>query len=408
MRLRLAVGACAALAASVSPGAPPRAAAPKPGPGATRPATRPGGRGATRPAAQSQPADLEARLARRIAGLVETFRSRRYKDREAARAALLALHRAYLDAMTRYADDDDPEVRARILDVLGEAIATARLERVLVKLPAPQRRKLLLLGKAHPQVVSDVFSLNWARRLEAVKKIQEMKDPAGLAEPLLILCVNHPWRVLAAAAVNAISEGNYRSDATVDALLKVLVRAPRNDWSRGWYDTRNPAPHLAALAALRNIKSKRAAPTLLALMGSSPNFDVRRGTALAEVIGTTGEKRAIPVLLTQLKNTNVRSTWSFNNVKLTIAASDPALLALLALTGQSPASYAFLSHEQRFSSSQTQIIYGFADKKARDKAIGKFKDWWTKHKGRSPYKDLVPLAVPDLSGPDADQPQPRT
>jgi len=135
------------------------------------------------------------------------------------------------------------------------------------------------------------------------------------------------------------------------------------------------------------------------MMNSVQHFDVRRATALGGAVGAIGETRAIPLLLGKLTNTRVSSTWSFNNVKLTIAASDPALLALLMLTHQSPAAYGLISHEQRSSSSQSHVIYGFGDKKARDKAIAKFVDWWAKHKGKAPYKNLQPLHLPDLSVP---------
>lgn len=384
-------GAFAAAPAETRPGRPTSRAAERP---ATQPATAPA----------SRPVDLEAAITRGVAELVEQFRRRRYKDRQAAQTRLLDLHRAYVNALTRYADDADPEVRARVLDLLGRLVAITRFERVLAKLPKPQRGKLVRLKKAHPQIVAGIFSLNWTRRLEAVKEIRKLKDDDGMAEPLLILCVNHPWRQLATAAIHAIGEKEYRSDATVDALVKVLLAAPREDWQRGWYDRNNPPTHLAALNALRNLKPKRAAPALLALMGSGPSFDVRRDMALGEVLAATGEKRAIPVLLGRLKNTSVRSTWSINNVRITIAPSDPALLALATLTGQMPAAYGFISQGHSYGPNQQQTIYGFPDKKARDKAIEKFKAWWTKHKDAAPYRGLTPLAVPDLDKPDAPPP----
>jgi HEAT repeat protein len=232
-----------------------------------------------------------------------------------------------------------------------------------------------------------------------------MKDKAGLAEPLVILCINHPWRTLADAAINAVVENSYRSDATVDALLKVITQAARTDWSHSWYDPRTPAAHLSALAALKSLKPKRAAPTLLALLGNKRSFDVRRSLALAQALAATGEKRAIPALIAKLKDTSTMSTWSFNNVKITIARSDPSLLALVELTGQGTGSYGFVTHDQR-GMAHEQTIFGFPDKKARTKAIQKFKDWWTKHKDKPPYKGLQPLLVPDL--PEAAPSQPQT
>ena len=258
MRMRLSkcvLAACLAVGGAALSGTGP----------ATRPATEPASRPATAPAPHD-PARMRQALADEVAKLVEKFRAQRLKERQGAQAELLALHAAYLEAISRYADDPDPEVRTRAIELLSQAIARARFERVLMKLPPPQRTKLIRLKQANPQVVAGVFSLSWARRLEAVKEIAELEDKQALAEPLLIMCVNHPWQHLSAAAINAAADKKYRSDAMIDALLKVLARTPSNEWHRGWYDSRNPSPAIAAIDALKTIGAKRAAPALLGMM----------------------------------------------------------------------------------------------------------------------------------------------
>ena len=70
--------------------------------------------------------------------------------------------------------------------------------------------------------------------------------------------------------------------------------------------------------------------------------------------------------------------------------------ALLLLTNQDSTKYG-LSHHP--STSYSQTVFGFADDKARKKAIKMFNDWWSKHTDKPPYKDITPLELPKLAKP---------
>lgn len=267
----------------------------------------------TRPAVTTQPvaapvmpptADLENRIALTTRRLVEMFRSQKLSERQEAQENLLALQKAYLTAMTAYADDADPEVRARVLDTLADAIAEARIRR---------------------------------------------------------------------------------------ALTKVLARTPQRAW-QSWYGRESrDQPHMAVLEALSAIKSPRTAPVLLDVIRKKhPSRYIEH--ALADAFVATGELRAIPLLIDQLKNTRSSGRWSSGSTTITMASCDLPLMILVKLTRQTTSSYGFAYFDQRHHNSD--LMFGFSDDKARKAAVSKFRQWWEKHKDDEKYKDLKPLALP--------------
>ena len=364
--------------------------------------TQPPATPAKEPPAYASP--RQARLASDVAEIVKRFRSRRYKDRQSAEAELLGLHRAYAETLTHFADDADPEVRVRIAEVLNRAIGISRFQHALARLRSADRKKMLRLKKSHPQIVDDILSPVWPRRIKAVGAIEKLDDPEALAEPLLVLCMDHPSKELAAAAIDAAIDNHYRSDAFVDALVATLIRTPQDDWRRSRYSsgssTGGPLPHMAALSALKSIRPKRAAPALAAMMLDRTGGHNYRPSHLADVLAATGEIRVIPRLIDGLKLTNVYSSWSFgNNKRITLAAADPALKALLLLTNQDATKYGLAHHPHNHYS---ETVYGFPDAKAREKGVTMFKDWWARNKDKPPYNDMTPLDLPDLTRPEAD------
>jgi hypothetical protein len=333
-------------------------------------------------------------MALQVQRLVEMFRSQRYQDRQDAQASLAEINKAYLDALLSHADDKDPEVRSRVLDMLADAIAESRIKRVLAKLSPAQREKLLAFRQAHSQIYKDTFSLNWSIRLRAVKQIAQLPDPNAQAEPLLLLALEHPSRELVVAAAEAAAKGQYRSDEMVDALVDVLD--PQNDWDQGYYGEEQMTPHIAVLQALQAIRSPRAAPPLLALLLRGEGYGLQREGSLAEALAATGEKRLIPSLMDELKHSQTISTSSNGNRKITVAQSDTALLVMVKLTKQDPANYKFVfpTLDEHMGS-----IFGFKDIKDRAEAIKQFRQWWEKNKDTEPYKNLKPLPLPDLAHP---------
>ena len=342
---------------------------------AREPATRPGG------------AALRECVDRNMTGLLSGPAERH----DAARAALLALEKAYLGALLAHADDPDAEVRVRVREVLARVGVETRVARTLAKLPARQRGKLARLRSAQPVLFGKIFSDDWPARVAAMEQLAKLDDPNALAGPLVALCLRHPGEELRLAAARAAATGRYRSDAVVDALT--VVAQQRDDhasWFRhGDEEPRSPAWH--ALAALGKLRSKRAAPGLLAALKHAPVYDMRRQAILAETLAATGERRLIPPLMEHLKQSRSSYQTHITGVgKLHLAKSDAALLALLKLTGQSADAYGLIYREGEHG----RLALGFKDKAARRDAIRKFRGWWDANKDKPGYKGLAPLKLP--------------
>jgi hypothetical protein len=366
-------------------------------------------RSATGTAPSSQPVDpavldttaLRASVDRKVRQLLEVLRSDRFKDRQAAQQALAGIEKGYLDSLFAAIDDADPEVRARILEAMATAMADAQLTRFMARLAPEDRKKMVRLQQTSPQIVTDAFSPAWNKRVKAIESLAAADDPDRLAEPLLIVSINHPSPDIVTAAMKAVSTGKYKSDSMVDSLCAILRQGDESDWSRLWYDREHTDPHFGALSALQAIKSPRAVPGLLALLRDHRD-SYNMGIPVAEAIAAIDEKRAIPTLINGLADSSSHGSWGCNNVTITLAASDWNLMALVKLTGQSPGKYGFLSLPSEMGEGLRP--YGFKDEKDRDAAIKKFREWWAAHKGDAEYKDLKPLDLPAPSAPPQENP----
>ncbi|HUU60735.1 MAG TPA: HEAT repeat domain-containing protein, partial [Phycisphaerae bacterium] len=345
------------------------------------------------------PEELRIRLGRCVDQRVADLASDDPQRCVQGQTALLGLARAYLDALSQYVDHDDLETRVRARDLLSHVLTETRVCRILLKLPPAQRAKLRELRKQEPGLFQEMLAKDWSRRVMAVRELAEpRRDPKHLAEPLLILSLQHPSAKLVSAAATAAGGGDYRSDAMVDALLALLVRhwdrySDRQTYAyRGGDDGAPPNPATAALWALQELNSPRAVPGLLALLGKDPGSDMNRQIALAELIGAAGERRAIPVLIERLDRVAPRRPWHGADVRGTYTPADFAFLALLRLTGQAPSSYEFTYGHQN-----DRPFVAFATRARRRAAFAKFRQWWAQQKNNKPYQGLEPLEIPDLS-----------
>jgi hypothetical protein len=334
------------------------------------------------------PIDLQVELTETVGRLADALG--READREQAADALLTLQRAVLEPVRQHAGDGDAEVRLRARQTLAEVLLRTRMQRVLAHLPADQEAKLRALRRARPQLFEDVFSDDLPRRIDAVKRIAETDDPDALAEPVVTLCLGHPSDELATAAAVAAGTGRYRSDAVVAKLVRMLDRDSAPPY-RSRYSYDSSSAQQLAVTALRKIASPSAVPALLQRMKSNPRMG-DAGLDIAETIGASGELGAIPHLLEMLRDTRVRGSFSVNEIKVTRAPCDPALLALVRLTGQDPARYGFVLYEQR-----NWRLFGFSEYDDRNKALARFRTWWAEHKDRPPYDAIEPVELPERS-----------
>jgi hypothetical protein len=235
---------------------------------------------------------------------------------------------------------------------------------------------------------------------------------APLVDPLIIVGVQDPSMEVAAAAARAAGSTDARSEEVVDALCRVLWEAKAADWYRSSV-TRE------ALGALWRIASPRSVPMLLSILQDGKNACTWRDIPIAEIIGTAGDKRAIPYLIPLLKSTKSDLAWmkeketvtfardaahisraspvqaTAEKETVTFAPSDAALYALLRLTGQDEYAYPF---SWSGPGAGGFIMFGFSSSGHREEAIAKFSAWWDRHKDQPPYSGLEKLAIPRAPG----------
>lgn len=357
--------------------------------------TRPAATQATTEAASSRPASTEAvkgEIFRRFGVIARVLSAGDAAAAGRARAAVIDVQRALLDAVLARAADSDPEVRARIREILGQITGDVRLRRVLLKLPEAEGRKLLAFQKRHGDVFAAGFSADMDRRLAAVRRIDELADPQGLAGPLLALFILGPSPELAEAAARAAAREDYHCDLVVDSLCRMVYRHWMGADGGSSRHLRAPRPAEAGLEALAALRAPRAAPMLLSLLVHGGRKDAELRVLLAEALGSTGELRLIAPLMAELRRTEVEHSRGMQEVRVGTARADYALLALLMLTRQSPGPYALVHTTDERSN---WVLFGFSDAKKRSAAVARLRQWWQENRGSSPYRGLKGLPVAD-------------
>ncbi len=376
----------------------------------------PGSTAATGPSADADlydTAGLEAQIRRLVTSCADGMRSERPKERSRAREAILAVEQSILDAVVQARSDS----QAHVLPMLTALAVRCEMAARLVGLSESDRHKVAQYALHHALIVEEFFSPVWSQQAQAIAKMQGQSDPMGEAEPLVAMAMKHPWPALRNRAITLTVGKNdhllspYHGQAVVDALCDLLsarlVVASSNTrfFRRARINQFNNRDDYVneeeVLKALRQIKSKRAAPILLSMMvaRSDPfsyqsNFNADAVLAvLAQTLAATGETRAIPLLVELLQGSDTRlSSMPVDNKMWSFSNRDNALYALLLLTGQSPRDYKLMVRTQGDDGDQTMI--GFATAEDRKAAVEKFQNWWREHQDLPPYKDLKPLAVP--------------
>lgn len=363
----------------------------------------------TQPATQEDVELLRRELADFARLTVRGFGDERFENRQLAGEEMLATLEMMLEPLVARARDED--ARKAVLEVLGRLVAEADAQSFLANLAADehheQLEKALAFRREHPEVFEDLFSLNWHQRARSLERIARLNDTKALAEPLLIQNMSHSSEPVVRAALISCATGRYHSDEMVDELLRVALENTE-DRDRGWYNPSDMPLSVAAVRAIERIGSRRAAPTLMALLKQAlSEHDHQFSAQLVRTIGETGETNLLPILIKGLDGTQVRSTQSTSNdgeeIRLTIAESDFYLMAALLLTDQKPGDYGFIYLSSYHG--EQERGFGFADEKQREEAVKKFKDWWEEHSGRAPYDDLKPPPIPqpEQKDPSPDQ-----
>lgn len=335
-------------------------------------------------------------LGEQIANVTQDFLNVAREDSSKVREvtdALLSLDMAYYQTLLDHAQDKDPEVRARILSVIRSDITDTRIRRVFALLSKEKGDKLRMFQKSRPQLFREFFSSELSDRVRATKVVGKMKDPKCMAEPLLVLCMKHPARELATAAIASASNGTYKSDTLVDVLIDIIEKYGVNP--NRYYHNQGDSlpPGLEAMDTLQSIATPYVSAKLFELTFSGHGGNMNEDILLAEALAATSDKHIIPHLIKELKNTDGRSSRSTGELRASYARSDAALLVLLRLTAQSISEYKLVYFKQ-----YNYVIFGFAKEADRKLAIKKFEKWWKENKSQPAYKDIKPLNLDRKSG----------
>ncbi len=302
---------------------------------------------------------------------------------------------AYTDALVAAAAEGEQEVRARAIDVLFRAALEARIGRTLLKFHPASAKTLRAFRKAHPDLLEGVFGRNTDRRVLALRRIAALEDPEGLAEPLLVLCLNHPAPEMRSLAARAAASEQYGSEALVESLGEMLIEeylSHRTHADLATLDGETPAdPFDLALRALEKHPGPASAGPLAGLVLAQRWGGDEKAVQAAQVLAKTKAYGVIPAMRKSLGAWRKKGSSGFNGVRVTHAASDLPLYVLVVLTGQNPGSYGFIIHQ-----SEHHAAIGFADQDKRMAALKKWKAWWKAHEDEPPYKDLKPIEVPDV------------
>jgi len=384
---------------------------PPAGPPASAPASRPA---ATRPG--SPDVDLAARrVAEQVDALVEVFRRDRYADREAAQRELLDLHESLFEPLAN-ARTPAGERRAAAA-LLAAGLTEASIARELLPLSVEDRGRVAAFRKVNPEIVADIFSLSWRRQLDGYRKIGALGQAAADAGPLLRRGFQHPSSHVVTATFEAIRKAGIRDDAIVDELCGVLRNTTADQWSNSWY-YQGGKTHLMALETLREMKSARAAPTLLALVRHPRIYNHQVQGLLIDALAGAGDPRALPSLMEAVEQATGRSShstsWSTNGKTHHWKTGDAALVAAIKLSGQNLKDYGVhVDTQKRYmhdGRARDLLVYGFPYERNRkgkenkdaadphEAARKRLLAWWKEHRREAPWKGLTPLAPANLPG----------
>jgi HEAT repeat protein len=357
--------------------------------------------------------------------LVRQLGDKSFRIRESAARDLVRQGSAAVAALTAGIKDTDPEVSERSRQLLPQAAAVERNEKLaqLVKDPtaAPPKglagldRFLKATGdsKEARELYVELMSIHF-RTLELAEK-----DPRAAAMEYAMFCNEAYNRYQAGARVGRYTYDNlFSGRADVTYLLFISsdnrLRQHENGINQSWilfngtqlskalaekdgspamrklfldWLEKEPQSYLQQrgfqLAAQVGIKE--ALPVVLKLIDKKDNDPWSKTQAMTALV-KLGSKEHIPVLDPYLKDTNMVTTINFGNGdQFTVQMRDVAMGVQIQLAGQKMTDYGY---DNRFGGGWTSAhYYGFRDDKARDDAHAKWKEWASKNLKPGAKKD---------------------
>ena len=349
--------------------------------------------------------------------LVRQLGDKSFRVREEAARQLIRQGSAAVAALAAGSKDPDPQVSERSRQLLPQAAAVERNEKLaqLLKDPsAPPPKGLAGLDRFLKAAGDTKESRELYHELMSIHhRVVELaeKDPKAAAVEYNMFCAEAYNRYRAGIQMGRYSYDNLfsgRSDITYLLFLSSDTRVRKNDNGinqsyilfNGTQLTKalgekdgSPALRKLFLHWLENepqsyiqqrgfqlaaqVNMKEALPIALKMLAKKDNDPWSKTQAMTALV-KLGSKEHVPVLDPYLKDTSQVTTINFGNGdQLTVQMRDVAMGVQIQLAGQKMTDYGF---DNRFGGGWTSPhYYGFRDDKSRDDAHAKWKDWAAKN-----------------------------
>ncbi len=342
----------------------------------------------TTPAANAPAAAQDA--LRAVEQWVSQLGSEKLNVRNDSQQAIVALHRAYVEAMAEAAESADPATRKAIDAALEKMELRLGAAALVAQSFGPRQQQLAQLFKLQPQWLEKVARRDTAGTVEVLREIGKLKDPNHPAAALVALCLDDVRPEVVQPALLAIAAVPFGSDTIVDALTDLIARVPAKTWdqARPWHQS----PAWAAVRALAQSRSPRPAARLLAIYTQATTYVAHKH--LGDTMIATGELRLVPFLMDLIEGTGGKTMFQGAGKKIEATNGDAAIFIILGLTAQKLEDYGMIVSEVGGSGTA-----GFEKDETRQQAITRLKDWWEKSKATDKYKDLKPLDLPPMVAP---------
>jgi len=327
--------------------------------------------------------------------------------RARAGKTLTLLHKTLVDSLGPLLNDDDPEVRARVAELLTEIERDLQETRALACLGPALRKKFDTLRRDHPELCQAMLGVSENAKLTVLRTISRQTDREHVHEPLVLLGLHSRHATVQEAAIEAVLRSRYADAQTVTRLADLALSPPEmtTDLVPGTTIRHPPPPRaklsatqIEALYALEKLASPLVAGRLAAAACQIlPSDTAGRPIAIADVAVATGDQGLLLSLLPMLEQTKPGVSMS-GSLRFSMAPSDVALYMLLKLTDQSPDAYGLETLTMQNVNQNMPLTFHFIgfpdDGKGRAVAIAKYKTWWQQHKHQETYKHVTATPLP--------------
>lgn len=353
--------------------------------------------------------ELPTDLSRMAGQLVQSACSHDTRKSQPASAALGDLQLAISQPLIEGLNSGDPEVHARIEEILHESLFQAALAGATRNLTPDRRLMLEGLIRKRRQAIEPCFVGDEDGRTFAILRFRQTDDRNKQLEPLLLALINGSSIDNAAAASMVATDLNYSSQALAEAIAaKIAMSYTVSARSMNTIDYRYQhqaffAGNGGALPALVNAlfsmqdKTSRLTPLLMGMLMENPNTPSGQipMSMLTETLIKNKELGVIPTLIERLDGASsfIFGSRGPNGAQLSVRQSDAAFFVLLSLTKQTPASYGCTDLTSMGYANPFTVPVAFDTDKARTAAYTKFREWWAQASQSAPYKDIKPIEL---------------